>query len=53
MEVKTETKPKSEPKPKKRKSTSCLGCKNTKPLGPNAFACTSKEPDMLNFTCYE
>lgn len=53
METKTETKTKPESKPKKRKSVNCIGCKKAKPIGKNAFACTSTSPDMLNFTCYE
>lgn len=39
--------------PKKRKSVNCIGCKKAKPLGNNAFTCTSNKPDMKDFTCYE
>lgn len=49
--METKAKPKAEPK--KRKSTNCIGCKNAKQISKNAFACTSKTPDMRNFTCYE
>lgn len=53
METKPKKEPKTEPKPKKRKGTSCIGCQKRKHIGGSAYACTSKTPDMLNFTCYE
>lgn len=39
--------------PKKRKSTSCIGCKYARKISDNAYVCTSDEPDMKNFTCYK
>lgn len=45
---------KSEPKEtKKRKGTSCIGCKRAKKISDHAYACTATKPDMKDFTCYE